>query len=280
MLTPEVLEARRQGIGGSDIAAILGVNPYSAAIDVYLDKLNLAAPWEGNEKTHWGDLLEPVIAAEYTKRTGVETARVDQIIRHRQHPWMLANPDRVLVGHQRGLEIKTAGIRSEHRWGTGEEDVPEEYLMQCAWYMAVLDFDLWDLAVLIGGQEMRIYTLERDPELEELMIERARVFWFDNVLARVPPPVDGSESFARYLAEKYPRDRRPMRRASEVEAFQMRELRAVRGEIEEATVRGNLLTNQLKSTMEDVGGIFSPDDDLRIIWKATVKGTRPFRPNF
>lgn len=278
MLTPAQREERRMGIGGSDASAVLGVNPYRAPIDVYLDKLGLALPWDGNEATRWGDLLEPVIAAEYSTRTGLETARTDRVVRHPQHRWMLGNPDRIIVGASKGVEIKTAGVRSLHRWGEGPEECPEEYIVQCAWYMAVCGCDEWDLVALLGGQSLRIYTIKRDRELEGLMIEAAERFWIDHVLARVPPPPDGSESFKIYLASKYPRDVRPLRSATAEEEEAGEELKAKKSEAEDLDLEITGLENRIKSSMEDAAGIFWPGG--KITWKADKNGRRAFRTWF
>lgn len=275
MLTASQTQARRSGLGGSDAAAVLGVHPYRSPLDVYLDKLGLAAPFEGNEATRWGDLLEDVIAREYAERTGQNIARTDAALRHPKHEWMLANPDRIIVGRSKGVEIKNVGARSAHRYGDGPEDCAEEHICQSAWYMAVTDTDEWDIAVLVGGQRLRIYTIRRDLELEQLMIEAGERFWFGHVQAGVLPPVDGSESFKRYLAARYPRDTRPLRAASAEEAEWMRELAAVHGQRDEAEARAAMLENRLKSSMGDAGGIFA--DERKITWKADKNGRRSFR---
>lgn len=212
MLSVEQLEARKAGIGGSDIAAVLGLSPYKTPLDVYNEKLGLVEPPDlaANENVHFGNVLEDVVADEFGRRTGLKPRRNNQHLAHKEHPFLLANIDRDIVGQpfgkKCGLECKTAdkwAARPE-LWGEGavferdsegelyiahhDDQVPDWYLLQCAHYMAVTGADLWFLAVLIGGNNFRIYTIARDLELEAVLIRKASRFWNDHVLAQTPPP--------------------------------------------------------------------------------------------
>ena len=178
---------RSKGLGGTDIAAICGVHPYRTALDVYLDKRGLAEPVAENEAMKWGTTLEPVIAAEYAEREDVVLEECGTLI-HPDRDWHVGTPDRLVVGQPVGLEIKTAGVRSAHRWGEQDTDeVPDEYLIQSAWYLALTNRERWDLAALIGGQEYRVYRIERSAGLEAALLEQGEAFWRDNVLAGEPP---------------------------------------------------------------------------------------------
>ena len=193
MLTAQQQELRLRGLGGTDVAAVCGVHPYRTPLDIYLDKRGLVEPFAGNEATRWGHRLEPVIADEYSERTGRILSDCGTIV-HAERDWHLGTPDRLIVDEPGGLEIKTAGLRQAHRWGDPDSDeVPDEYLIQCAWYLALTDRQWWDLAVLIGGQEMRIYTIQRNDELEAGLLERAECFWHDHVLDGEPPPATGRD---------------------------------------------------------------------------------------
>ena len=99
MLTQQQRTDRMSGLGGSDIAAILGVSPYKTAVDVWLEKTGRAVNDNiGNENAvYWGNVLEDVVAKEYSKRNGVKIQRVNRTIRHSDKPFMLANIDRACV---------------------------------------------------------------------------------------------------------------------------------------------------------------------------------------
>lgn len=201
----EWLEKRRAVIGGTDIAAIVGCSRWKSAMDVYCDKLGLVEADAESEQMRWGKALEPVVAARYAEEHGVELAEPG-FLRHPQREWWGGTPDRIVKGAPVGLEIKTAGWRTADEWGeSGTDAVPEQYLMQCAWYAPLLNVERMDLAVLVAGQDYREYTIPRDPELEGLLEETAAKFWTDHILKQAPPRLDGSEGCRRYLESRYPK---------------------------------------------------------------------------
>ena len=197
----EFLTARRLGIGGSDIGAIMGLSKWKSPVDVWLDKTGRTEPdLEMSEPAYFGIELESFVAAEYSKRSGNKVQRVNQIIKHPQHAWMLANIDRAVVadgsrarldkdGNLAGikglLECKTASAYLEREWS--DESAPLAYVAQCQWYMAVTGAEWCDLAVLIGGQRYICHRIERDESLIAAVIDAGRNFWFNNVLADSPP---------------------------------------------------------------------------------------------
>lgn len=190
MITAERIEQRQNGIGGSDAGAILGLNPSRTGVNVFLEKTGQAVPEDlsDNDAVYWGNTLEDVIAQEYSRRTGAKVMRRNRHFTHQDHPFMMANIDRWVVGQHKVLECKTAGEYVKNKWGpSGSDEVPDSYLVQCTHYMIVLGVDVCDLAVLIGGRDFRTYTIGLDKELADIIIEREHTFWHDHVLKRVPP---------------------------------------------------------------------------------------------
>lgn len=184
---PEDFHAlRRTGLGGSDAAAALGLSPWKRPLELYYEKLGEAEPVEESDAMRFGTLLEPIVRAEYIRRTGQNLVFGQPAQRSIEHPFMLAHLDGFRPDDRRVVEFKTA--RSDEGWGEPEtDDVPEPYLLQVMHYMIVTEAELADIAVLIGGSDFRIYTVPRKPELCELMIEGERQFW-DAVQRRDPPP--------------------------------------------------------------------------------------------
>ena len=142
----EWLAYRRQGIGGSDVAAILGISPFRTARDLYDDKLNIASAVD--DTGNWvalemGHLLEPLVAQIFTKKTGLEVFQIKKMFQHPQYPFMLADVDyfvRLPNGEIALLEIKTTNYNAkDHWWKDGEEYVPVYYETQGRHYMAVMD---------------------------------------------------------------------------------------------------------------------------------------------
>ena len=208
---------RLSGLGGSDIGAILGLNPWRTPYQVFLEKIGEAPPFAGNLQTRFGSYAEEFVAREYCAQTGRQVQRFTAMLRHPNAP-LIGHVDRLVVpeGQKRasykseirtdlGLEAKTASAFATGRdsdWGeSGTDQIPESYLVQIAAYQALTGCPHWDLAVLFGNQEFRIYHLTRDLELEAMILDEAARFWTDHVLAR-NPPTPSSEAEAR---QRWPR---------------------------------------------------------------------------
>lgn len=192
----EWLTARKTGIGGSDVAAILGLSKWRTPYSVWQDKIGQGAEIEDNPAMKWGRNLEPVVRQEYAEQTGRVVLQPADMLRHPAHSFMLANLDG-MTEDRRVVEIKTA--RSANGWGEpGTDQVPQDYLFQVQHYMAVTGFPVSDVAVLIGGSDFRIYEVPADPELQEMMIEAEAAFW-QRVLDNNPPdPVTMADAIAKY----------------------------------------------------------------------------------
>lgn len=261
---------RATGIGASEIAAIVGLSPYTSPLDIYCRKRGLTEEFTGNTATKWGIALEPVIAEAYTAETGIElTGDGRTTVVHPVHPFALCTPDRIAADRSRVVEIKTAGIRMADKWGEpGTDAVPEEYLAQTIWQMAVLDIDAADIAVLIGGNDFRIYSVARDRELEDALIEAGRKFWHENVLAGEPPAPRDSDEYARVLTAKYPFDRIADLVVAEPDTeFAAACLREIRETIKELEADEREAENEIKAAIGDHAGIVG--DFGKITWKAT-----------
>lgn len=202
------LEVRKNGIGGSDAAAAVGLNPYMSPLELWLNKTgrdsNLPKPDadDTTEPVYWGALLEPIVAASYTKQTGNRVRRVNAVLQHPTIPFMLANVDREVVGCPavQLLECKTAGEFGARLWRDG---VPEYVQLQVQHQLAVTGKSAADVAVLICGQKLEVHRIERDDGLIARLIELEAAFW-RYVETDTPPPADGSDSSDRALRCLYP----------------------------------------------------------------------------
>lgn len=202
------LAIRRTGIGSSDAAAAIGLNPYQSQLELWTQKMgkgnHLPAvdPQDDTSPMFWGTLLEPIVAAHYTKRTGNKVRRVNAVLQHPEHPWMLANVDREVVGAPdvQILECKTAGIHGARLWSDG---VPEYVQLQVMHQLAVTGKQAADVVVLVGGQELRIFRIERNEALIARLIEMEHAFW-QMVESKTPPAGDGSDSAEKALRSLYP----------------------------------------------------------------------------
>lgn len=178
------LSERRRGIGGSDAAAVLGMSKWKSPLQVWMEKRGELVDQPDSEPMLWGRALEPVIRQQYAERTGRVVRLPEGILWHPKHPFMLATVDGV-TDDSRLLEIKTA--RTAESWGEpGTDEIPQAYLIQVQHYLSVTVLPVADVAVLIGGSDFRLYEVESDPELQELIIEGEAGFW-KMVEAGTPP---------------------------------------------------------------------------------------------
>jgi putative phage-type endonuclease len=145
----EWLLQRRQGIGGSDAAAIMGISKFKTPFQVYLEKSGEVIETEESEFAYWGNQLEELVAKEFTARTGKKAHRRNAILSHPDYPWMTANLDRVVVGESALLECKTTNAYNYKEWQ--DDEIPESYIIQVQHYMAVTNFEKAYIACLIGG---------------------------------------------------------------------------------------------------------------------------------
>lgn len=204
------LTVRQQGIGSSDAASAVGLNPYRSALELWMDKTGRGAalpkvdPNDEASPMYWGTLLEPIVAAHYTKRTGLKVRRINAVLQHPEYHWMLANLDREVMGSSEVqiLECKTAGLNGARLWKDG---VPEYVQLQVMHQLAVTGKQAADVAVLICGQELQIHRIERDEALIRQLIGLEERFWHC-VTSDTPPPADGSDSAELALRCLFPRD--------------------------------------------------------------------------
>lgn len=204
------LEVRKGGIGSSDAAAAVGLHPYKSQLQLWMEKtgrdggLPVVDPNDDQSPMYWGTLLEPIVTAHYTKRSGHRVRRVNAVLQHPEHPWMRANLDREVVGAPdvQILECKTAGIHGSRLW---REGVPEYVQLQVMHQLAVTGKQAADVAVLIGGQELQVFRIERDAAMIDQLIALERQFWW-YVEQDKEPPADGSDSAELALRSLYPRD--------------------------------------------------------------------------
>lgn len=200
MLTDEILEKRKKGIGGSDAAAICGVSPYRTPLQVWEDKRGISGPIPDNDAMLWGRTLEPIVRQRYSDVTGRSVKLPTNIIYHPQYDFMLANIDGFTDDH-RGVEIKTTAYPKD--WGEpGTDEIPIGYIFQVQHYMIITGFPVFDVPVLVGGRDFRIYEVPADKELQEMIIEKEIAFW-KLVQEGIPPaPLNYKDVIRRFRTSK------------------------------------------------------------------------------
>lgn len=266
------LAERRTGIGGSDVAAILGLNEYESPYSVWADKLGLLPPKDENEAMRQGRDLEGYVAQRFCEATGKRVRRVNRSLVHLEHTFMRANIDRDVVGENAGLECKTTSLMNLKQYKSGE--YPARYYCQCMHYMAVTGKAKWYLAVLVLNQGFYLFDIPRDDEEIAALVEAERDFW-KLVVDKTPPPIDGSDATRRALDIVHPElDGEPPAALFGVETL-IEERSRIKAEISQLTRRVKEIDNGLVSELSgrDAGVAHGYEITYRTIRKAphTVK---------
>lgn len=202
MTHQEWLEDRRKGIGGSDVATVLGLNKYKSVYQLWLEKTGqIEVTSAQSEAAYWGNTLEEVVAEEFSKRTGKKVRRRNRVFEHSKYPFLRANIDRDIVGENAVLECKTANQYLANEWD--EDEIPIQYICQVQHYMNVLNLDYVYFAVLIGGQKFIWKKMERDQELIDMITEKLVEFWTENVEKGIEPAIDGLKATSDFLTKRY-----------------------------------------------------------------------------
>lgn len=202
-LTPEQLEARKRGIGGSEAAAVLNVDPYKTALQIYELKLGLREPEPANAAMKRGIFLEPIARKLYRELTGRKARRLGQRV-HPSYPFMMCNVDGQILGDQRGpgvLELKCPGV-----WMFAKikrEGLPLQYVVQMQHNLAVTGY-AWGSFALFNADlwELIHFDVLPDLELQHALVIKEQQFWLQHIEARVPPPAqpDTTPEIAAQLA--------------------------------------------------------------------------------
>lgn len=185
----EWLELRKMGIGGSDAAAIVGLNSYVTPYKLWAEKTGKLPEQEDNEAMRQGRDFEDYVAKRFVEATGKKVRKQNFMLVHDEYDFMYANIDRQIVGENAGLECKTTSLMNLKRFKNGE--FPDNYYVQCMHYMAVTGADKWYLAVLVLNQGFYWFEIQRDEDEIQSLIEAEKEFWSNYVLSDVAPPVDG-----------------------------------------------------------------------------------------
>lgn len=194
------LEYRKKGIGGSDVAAIMGISPFATIRDLFYNKTGVQPVIQEEEESNWvakevGHRLEDLVAEIFSKKTGLEVFPVRVMFRHPLYPFMLADVDffvRMPDGTFAILECKTCNYNAKDKWA--DEGIPAHYVLQVRHYLSVMNMQKAFIACLYGNNENEfVYrTIERDLIEEEDIIDQETYFWQEHVLKNVVPPHNGN----------------------------------------------------------------------------------------
>ncbi|MFQ8695476.1 MAG: YqaJ viral recombinase family protein [Alitiscatomonas sp.] len=202
---------RRGGIGGSDVAAIMGQSPFCTGRDLYYDKRGIR-PVVNEDEDNWvakavGHRLEDLVAEIFSRKTGLKVYPIRKMFRHPLYPFMVADVDFFIDfpdGTTGILECKTSNYHCQDKWAN--DCVPVNYEYQTRHYMATMNLNVVYIACLFGNNENEyvIRRIDRDYDLEEEIINEEAYFWNEYVVKGVEPPyVEGGDLILESIRKHY-----------------------------------------------------------------------------
>lgn len=245
----EWLGLRSIGMGGSDAAPAAGLSPWTSPMQLWAEKSGIhRAPRVESRQMRWGKVLEPIIAAEYAARhPDVDVVHDTRMFRHPDMPWIVGNPDRRL-GVDGVLEIKNVDVNAAPEWDDGP---PLHYQLQVLHYQELMGARYGVIAALFGGNDYHEFPVERDDDAIASLLRIEDVFWNVNVLKGVEPRVIGTDSEARFLADRYPGNRGQELLLPPHVLEDLMDLRGVKEEMSALDDVRKLLENRIKAFMGD-----------------------------
>jgi len=286
--TDEWYEFRQNGIGGSEMGTVLGINKYDTAVRLFHEKIGSIEPRrEDNERMFWGRTNEENIARVWQYYDGTKDGYVDNCTNNKivrkcrnvngyivnpKYPWLFGSLDRV-INIEGGfnmitgeplimegiLECKNMSYWASQMW---EDGIPIYHLAQIHTYMAILETDYAEIAMLVDGGYLQVEKIMRDEALIERILSISKAFWYNRVvpgkkaieqrnladmqgnmaeserweaeIQRVEPDPDDSEAYTEFMEEKFVKEREVVDGTLEMYSLAKRDnfLRSFRNRIE------------------------------------------------
>lgn len=277
MLTVQQREERKLGLGGSDIPIILGLSTYKTPYELYLEKTELASPKsespdDESQQQYWGNMLEPIIRSEFSKRHDVIVTTPDSV----QHPiydYLRANVDGYIPAWEEILEIKCSSAFMASQWGEdGSDIIPLSYLLQVAHYCCVMNVNAANIAVLIGGNDYREFKYIRDSTIEGKVLDAAKAFWDCVITKQAPDATIESDLKLMYPAPKI--ETKIIINDKIIHCVDS--LAETKKQIKELTDIERQYRFEILQYMKDATCLIDSQGKSVATWKSSKKGTRTF----
>lgn len=257
---------RGKYIGGSDAAAVVGLNPWVSPYSLWCEKTGRTPGFEGNLATECGTYMENFVAQKFAQETGKKVRRANYSFFNSDYPFAIANIDREIVGEDAGLECKTTSELNLKKYRGGE--FPENYYCQCVHYLAITGKKRWYLAVLIGNKEFRWFVIERDEAEIAALMGAERDFW-RNVETDTPPEIDGLQATTDAINGIHAESNE-----SSVDLFgydsELSRYLDLNAQIKELESQRDEAANKIKAFMGEAGT--GASERFKVSWKSGARG--------
>lgn len=263
MLTEKQLENTRKFIGGSKVAGILGLSDYQTPQSIYYEMVH-GEQKPMSEKMHFGNEIESVIRNELSRRLNFDILTSDETFAHAKYPFLIAHVDGIVAGKKEGIEIKNRSVFMKRHYGEegGDEALPSD-VMQCQHYMNVLGLERMHLGVFFGGQELKIYTIERNETLIEKMEKALVNFWVNHIEKQIPPAPLTTEEINKFWL---PEDDKEVQADFDI-VLKASELEDIKEKIKSFEDYKEKLENEIKLYMKDGTILTSSNGEKIVTWK-------------
>ena len=261
---------RTKYLGGSDMAAVLGFSPYCGAIELWRSKRGLEPEPEMNEAMRWGMLHEATVAQEFSVRTGKKIRQRRKAFVDREVPIIQGHIDRDIVGEDAILECKTASAWMANQWGEEwPDDIPKQYIVQCQTYLMLTGKSLCYVAVLIGGNDFRVYEVKANAAWHEHIRGAAASFWKNVEDGVEPDPLSDAEAASRWTQST---DRTVTADDRVIDLLAQLEQAKADKRVAESIAKE--LTIAIQNEMEDAEAVMSPDGKRKLCtWRSSERRT-------
>ena len=264
MLTKEQLQIRKQGIGGSEVASVLGIDPFGSPYGVWMAKTGRSNVNVENKYTEAGRILEDAVAQYFAIKTGYKDLENPcKTFTHPNYSFAKGSPDRIITTMPGILECKTT---QRHH-----EDPPLNWFCQLQWYLGVMQMDKGAIAWLERGIDFQFREYQFDDAFFTWMIGEVEKFWNENVLKDIAPdPVrveDVEKIYSRHTDGK-------VVIAGDDMLMNVNELTEIRANIKALEQREDEIVKKIKMYMLDAETMMYKNDRL-VTWK-TSKPSKKF----
>lgn len=268
MLTERQIKERRNGIGGTDAAAILGLSPWKSRLDVYLEKVEGKDDFQVSKQAEYGLAVEPALLKLFEREHKKTVIPYKQTIRRKDKKFILAHLDGYIKEENAVLEIKTAYRSYQQEWGKAlTDEMPTHYLIQCAHYAMVTGADKVLIFVSLDGQFPKLYIYNKDEELQKILLEKEEQFWNEHVLKKIPPePLSIKEVESLYKGLK---EQVKIATPEEIELYSR--LKGIKAKITELEETQKSIKTQICQSLKDYTILMGPNNKPIITWKAVHK---------
>jgi len=204
---------RKSYLGGSDISAIIGCDPWASPMTVYNRKIGLSEKQEVSFAMRRGTHFEPGIMSLYAEINDCWLGPAGVTPPHPMFSFLKGNYDRVRLSGKNGhaitlIEAKTANMRQAAKWGEPEADekkVPVNYYVQANYYCGLLSLPKFEIvAYLTWKDDLHVYEFDFNEQVFDDCCEAAAAFWYGHVLPRVPPPPESGKSTFEDMVKLWP----------------------------------------------------------------------------